>query len=896
VASHDHSVTFPNGLLLLSREDHTAPVATFWVWYRVGGRNEAPGRTGISHWVEHMLFKGTPTLQKGEIFRSVTKNGGTLNGFTWVDYTTYFETLPADRLDLALHIESDRMVNSLFDPDEVASERTVIISERSGSENSPTFHLGEEVRAAAFKVHPYGNGVIGWKSDLETMTREDLYDHYRRYYTPGNAVVVCVGDFEQQWLVDRVGELFGSIPAGPVVPAVRSVEPLQEAERRILMRRPAPNRYFQAVWHAPSASDPAAIPAILLDSILSGAKSMGLGSGRSPMGRSSRLYRSLVHRGLASGAGSSFSLTRDPYLFSVSATLQPGVELATVEQIVFAEIDDIRSNGVSEEEVERAKKQVRAQLTYGSEGVTSQAYWLGNLEMVASHTLFDSLLDRIAAVTPSDVQQVAEKHLGDNRRTIGWLDPVSNGSGGGTAVAAYNPNDASGPFFLMGGQATDSNGTESPDAGDGDPAAVEQSNSATVSRLQIKRTVTGDGTVILGWEHRTTPAVVIRAMLKAGAVFDFPGKLGLGRFTGSMLQRGTEKWSFEEMSDLTDSLGLSISVDVGRHATEVLVRCLTEDLQLGVELLAEVLRRPTFPANELEKVRGEILTHLREADNDTRSVAERNFRELAYPADHPYSRRVIGYEDTIRSLEPADLVAFHRQYYRPDSLVVAVAGDIEFDDVVRRIGDSLSGWPRNGVASSNDVADVPTMKAIERREAHLTGKTQSDIVLGVPALRRRHADYYALEMANMVLGRLGLMGRLGENVRDRRGLAYYAYSDLDAGIGPGPWAARAGVSPANVGQAVDAILDEIKRMREHLVDESELEDAQSYLTGVLPLALETSDGVARTMLSIEMYDLGLDYIDRYPDIIRSLTRDQVREAAQRYLDAERYVLSIAGPA
>ncbi|HUE75700.1 MAG TPA: pitrilysin family protein [Chloroflexota bacterium] len=896
MANHDHSVTFPNGLLLLSREDHTAPVATFWVWYRVGGRNEAPGRTGISHWVEHMLFKGTPTLGKGEIFRSVTKNGGTLNGFTWVDYTTYFETLPSDRLDLAIRIESDRMVNSLFDPDEVSSERTVILSERSGSENSPTFHLGEEVRAAAFKVHPYGNGVIGWKSDLETMTREDLYDHYRHFYTPGNAVAVCVGDFEQQWLVDKVGELFGSIPAGPPPPEVRSVEPPQEAERRIIMRRPAPNRYFQSVWHAPAASDPTAIPAILLDSILSGAKSMGLGSGRSPMGRSSRLYRSLVHRGLASSAGSSFSLTRDPYLFGMSATLQRGVELATVEQIMFAEIDDIRSNGVSEEEVERAKKQVRAQFIYGSEGVTSQAYWLGNLEMVASHTLFETLLDRIGAVTPADVQQVAETYLGDNRRTVGWLEPVSPGSGGDVQVAAYHPADPSGRFFLTGGRAADSGGSRSADSGGSEMTPIERSPSAPSSSLEIKRHVTSDETVILGWEHRTTPAVVIRAMLKAGAMFDPPEKLGLGRFTGAMLQRGTEKWSFEKLTDLTDSLGLSISVDVGRHATEVLVRCLTEDLQLGVDLLAEVLRRPTFPADEMEKVRGEVLTHLREADNDTRSVAERVFRELAYPADHPYSRRVMGDEDTIRALEPADLVAFHRQYYRPDTLIVAVAGDIEFADVVHRIGDSLSGWIRTGVAPSIEVADVSGPGTIERRETHLPGKTQSDIVLGLPALRRRHPDYYALEMANMVLGRLGLMGRLGDNVRDRRGLAYYAYSDLDAGIGPGPWAARAGVSPANVGQAIEAILDEIKRMRENLVEESELADAQSYLTGVLPLALETSDGVARTMLSIEMYELGLDYIDRYPGIIRSLTREQVLEAAQRYFDAERYALSIAGPA
>src|SRR5512142_2828087 len=220
-----------NGLLSLVCPVRTAPVATFWVWYRVGSRNEVPGVTGVSHWVEHMMFKGTPSLGKGEIMKLVNRNGGVDNAFTWTDFTTYFETLPSDRVDLALKIESDRMVNSIFDPEEVASERTVIISEREGGENHPTFHLGEEVAATAFKVHPYGQGVIGWKSDLESMTRDDLYLHYRRYYDPANAVVVAVGDFAAGEMMQRIEDAFGSIPSVGMTPPVRAVEPQQDAER-----------------------------------------------------------------------------------------------------------------------------------------------------------------------------------------------------------------------------------------------------------------------------------------------------------------------------------------------------------------------------------------------------------------------------------------------------------------------------------------------------------------------------------------------------------------------------------------------------------------------------------------------------------------------------------------
>jgi zinc protease len=429
VANPIQTRTLTNGLTVITREVHDAPVATFWTWYRVGARNEVSGITGISHWVEHMMFKGTPTLGKGEIFRSVSKNGGTLNGFTSIDYTTYFETLPSDRLDLALRIESDRMVNSTFDPQEVATERTVIISEREGDENFPTFHLDEEVNAAAFKVHPYGQGVIGWKCDLQTITREDLYNYYRSHYAPNNAVVVVVGDFQTDALLSRIEELYGSIPAGSAIPAVRSVEPRQEGERRIIVRRPGPTRYFTAAYHAPAASDSDVFPLFVLDAILSGAKPMGLfAGGNTSMGRSSRLYRLLVDTARCTGAGSSFGLTKDPYLFNFSATLHTDVPLAEVETTIFEEIEKIQREGVLAEEVEKAVKQVRAQFVYASEGVTNQAYWLGDLEMVGRYTMLDEFIERISAVTPADIQRVSQTYLVSSNFTVGWFEPTPPGA------------------------------------------------------------------------------------------------------------------------------------------------------------------------------------------------------------------------------------------------------------------------------------------------------------------------------------------------------------------------------------------------------------------------------------------------------------------------------------
>lgn len=339
--------TLPNGMLVLTREVHSAPVATCCVWYRVGARNERPGITGISHWVEHMLFKGTPNIPKGEMDRLIARNGGTFNGFTSQDYTAYFETLPADRLELGLQIESDRMVNSLFDPAEVDSERTVIISEREGHENDPEWWLSEAMMAATFQFHPYRNEVIGWKSDLLAMTRDELYTHYQTYYMPNNAVLVVVGDFKTDALLRKVEHYFAGLPVGPTIPAFRGEEPEQQGERRVVVRRPGPAEYVQIGFHAPSCKHPDFAPLVILDAVLSGAKGMGFGGG-AQTNRSARIYRALIETQLAAYAGSGFRAMYDPYLFELDATVQEGHGAAEIEAALLHEVEKFSRMGLSQ--------------------------------------------------------------------------------------------------------------------------------------------------------------------------------------------------------------------------------------------------------------------------------------------------------------------------------------------------------------------------------------------------------------------------------------------------------------------------------------------------------------------------------------------------------------------
>jgi len=315
----------------------------------------------------------------------------------------------------------------LFAAEEVASERTVIISEREGAENEPRFWLGEEVQAAAFKVHPYHHDTIGWKTDLETMTRDDLYAHYQTYYAPNNAVIVAAGDFDAAEMLAKIQKTFGALPRGKEVPPVKTIEPPQEGERRVLLRRPGPASYFHAAYHAPKASDPDYFPVFVLTGVLSGVGGMSF-SGHGSPGRSSRLYRALVETGLAVDVDCGFRATIDPGTLDVAATVRPGGSIEKVERAIFAELERIAARRVTKDELAKVIKQARSQFVYAMDGVMNVGGLLGQLEIVASYKMYETFLDNLAQVRRDDVLRVAAKYLGETNRTVGWFIPTNEGA------------------------------------------------------------------------------------------------------------------------------------------------------------------------------------------------------------------------------------------------------------------------------------------------------------------------------------------------------------------------------------------------------------------------------------------------------------------------------------
>lgn len=411
----------------------------------------------------------------------------------------------------------------------------------------------------------------------------------------------------------------------------------------------------------------------------------------------------------------------------------------------------------------------------------------------------------------------------------------------------------------------------------------------------IFRRVLPNGIVVLARENWDVRSVVISGWLEAGSLLDPPGQDGLASFVAEMLLRGTERRDFRTIHEWLESCGASLDLSAGRHSVGFAGRCLAEDLPLLIDLLADAVRRPVFPVEQVERLRGQVVTALKIREQDTEYVATRLFREMVYRNGHPYSRPVDGLMETVSGFSRDQLVEFHRTRYGPRQMAVVVVGAVQAEEAFRRVAESLGDWENPAQPPPPELPPVPSLQSVERREAVLPGKSQADIVLGSSGPSRRAPDWIAATLANHILGVFGMYGRIGARVREKLGMAYYSYSQLDGGLGPAPWRIVAGVNPTNVELAVSVIRDELRRITQEPVSEEELEDSKSNYIGRLPLQLESNEGVAGALLNIERYQLGLDYLLRYTDEIRAVTVEEVLAAAQHYLNPDAFALAIAGP-
>lgn len=418
-----------NGLTVITRESRNVPVISFWIWYRVGSRNERPGITGISHWLEHMLFKGSSMFPPGYIDRAVGRAGGFMDAFTSMDYTAYFTTIPSRHLDLVLRFESDRMTSAILSETDVASERSVVLSERYGRENHPTTLLYEKLISTAFQIHSYRYPIIGLEEDLKTITHAELFDHYRRYYNPSNAIIAVAGDFDTDTLLADIEEHFGRISGGETPNPRIQPEPPLEGERRVTVNGPGDAAYLAYSFRVPGATHEDFCPLVLLDAAYAGGGGVGhLGGGTT--NKSSRLYKALVNSDLAAGVSGSMAPSIDPYLYTIFAVARPGVALSEIESALEAELERLGHEPLTQDELDKAIKRARAAYVLAGESVTGQAQMIGMAEAVAGdYHWYENTLDALTAVTLDDIERVRRSYLRPTNRVVGLYQPEQNGQG-----------------------------------------------------------------------------------------------------------------------------------------------------------------------------------------------------------------------------------------------------------------------------------------------------------------------------------------------------------------------------------------------------------------------------------------------------------------------------------
>lgn len=883
-----------NGLRVLIKVVPAVPVVSVFVWYRVGSRDEAPGQSGSAHFLEHMLFKGTAKFPKGEIARRVGRTGGEQNAFTSYDYTAYFETLPADQLDLALEIEADRMQRALLDPEEMEKERTVILSELEGYRNSPQVRLRDLVNAQTWVHHPYRRPVIGWREEVERLTVEQLRAFYRRHYRPDNATLVVVGDIKPADVQARIASWFGPLKGeGALLPRPEFPAETPQGERRALLRDFGQAALVRLQVPVPRAGDPEHFTLSVLNDVLT-------------VGKTSRLYRALVDSGLAAEVNGAVQEMVDDGVWTFTATCQQGVTPERVEAVLRTELGRAAREPLTPREFQRAVNQTRANLIFARDSLTDQALYLGHYQTVAGDwRLLDRYPEGVAAVTPDQVRAAAAKYLSPDRMTIGQFLPVPGGrsSGGGEAPAA-DPSAwprtgrdfaweslpgvaAPAPGVTIPGQggASSASGTTPPDPGGTSPGAGGEG----------RRFVFDNGLVLLVQPNPSNPTVHLSGLVRGGMAAEPEALPGLAYVHAQMLDRGTARRSAQQLAEDLEFHGASLEYAAGQEELNFTGSALASDLDLLVTALAETLTQPVFPEAELKKTRQEALTACRVLQDSAQAQAWQGFLELGYPEGHPLRRGLLRAEPGLRRLRRADLTAFQRRWMRPDLTIISLAGDVEPETVRRLVQDRLGAWRAVGERPVLDLVPMPPVTGTRERVLDLPGKRESITVFGHEGIRRQDPEYYDAFVTNHVLGGSGLSSLLMRTVRDRDGLTYGIYSQFRVSTGTRPWTVSFQSDPANVARAIETVIGEVRTLQAGEAREQDVDDAREELVGGLYLSLETNRGLAHLNREVEYHRLGEDYLRRYAEGVRAVDRERVGAAARKWFHPERRLVSVVRP-
>lgn len=865
-----------NGLTVLTKQVNTAPVVSVQMWYRVGSQNEKQGITGISHQLEHLMFKGTKErpIQFGRLFSALGSNS---NAFTSYDMTAYFGTVGSDKLEAMLQLEADRMVNTVAGENELKSERTVVLSELDGGNNSPGTRLYRQIMLAAYPDSSYGWPVIGYRPDVENYTAEDIQNYYRTFYRPDNATLVIVGNFETESTLSMVRKIYGAI-AAPPKPELLITEEKQQAKPKpptaatsrepIVLKEPGSLPFLQVVYpNLPKTNDPDVAAINVMDNILSS-------------GRSSRFYQALVETGLASSAGGSSSSLMGTGWYSLNATPTEGKSLEDLDRLLLAEIKKLQTEPIASKEIERAKTSIRASYILGNRDISSQAIQIGYNQTVAKDYRYsDRYLQAMEKVTIADVQRVANKYLQSDRRVVGYFEPSVITAGGGTTPTNAHSSQAFQPSTPV------------------NPAEVAKylPESALVAKAGVPPAVQpykftlSNGVKVLLLRDRSTPTVTLVGELNAGTGFDTVSKAGLAGITAQNLTNGTTSKDALTLASRLENLGASLGFSAGRESVGISGISMSKDLPVVIDQLADLLQNATFPAKEFDlNLQRNLLSLKSELDNPS-SLVRRIFQSTLYPDGHPF--KAMRTEESLKSINREDLIKFYKTYYRPDSTTLTLMGD--FDPVVAKnlLEEKLGKWQATGKAPKFNFPKVANLTATNEKQATLAGKTQAVTLMGHPSISRFDPQYYPALLLNQVLGGDTLASRLGSEIRDRLGLTYGIYSYFQSGRPPqGSFIIQMQTSGKDTEKAIAATVALLKDVRDKGITKAEFEVAQKSLINSFSTEFADPDNIAGSLLSDEVYGFPIGDFYKFPQRVQSVTLEQVNQAAKTLLQPDNLLI------
>jgi zinc protease len=837
-----------NGLKVILEENNAAPAVALQIWVKIGGADESDEEAGICHFIEHMLFKGTEKRKVREAAREIESLGGSIGAYTSYDQTVYHVTLASRYAETGLDILSDAIQHSIFDPFELEREREVILEEIRRGQDDPSRKLFQQTMAIAYQRHPYRRPIIGYPNTIRSIQRDRMVTFFRKWYTPNRMVLIAVGDFDSKEMERSVRSAFKGFKPSPESPPDRNPEPKQGETRSKLSHGHFKETYFQMVLPISSARDEDTPPLDALSHLLGG-------------GEPSRLVQRIkLEKGLVHSIYAATYTPKDPGLFIIGATLSAENVEKTIQSI-WEEVIRLKTEGVTAEELHRVKANIESSLIYDRQTVQGQAGKIGFYEVNAGGVQFErEYMKAIERLENKDIQRVLKKYFERDRLTISILAPNEK--------TELFKNSSLESVVKETGQEKVLVGKKSP----------------------VFKTVLDNGIRLIIKENHSIPLVSIQLSLLGGVRFEEEPQSGINQFTAVMVTKGTRNQSSVEVAKKVERMAGSLNGFSGYNSFGLTFTFLSQHVQEAFDLLAEVVRHPSFDPEETEKRRRTILASIQQQEDDLGRLVFRLFRKTLFER-HPYRMDTLGTLDSIQRMSPGDLKEYYQQLLTPENMVLTVVGDVDEKAVVRAVQKGF-GDLKKGFFSPPVFPQEPPLEKKRRTEIFKT-KEQAHFVLGFLGTSFHHKDRYALEVLGGALSGQG--GRLFRELRDKESLAYALDFMAQSNYDPGYIGVYMGTHPKKLETAIEAVLRELKKVKENGLTEGEVDRAKSYLVGNFEIGLQTNGAQANQMSLDELYGLGFDHYQKYPQEIRKVTRGDVNRVAEKYLNLEAYAIAIIRP-